>query len=171
MSSPKTLNRPEPLGAHHQVAAFNCGALILDEFLSRHALGNHQSGTAKTYVATTDSHSVVGYYSLAASQILYADAPSRLQKGAPRHPIPVVLLARLAVDRSWQGKGIGAGLLKDAIIRVLTAAEGIGVRALLVHAKDEAAKAFYERYDFAPLPGYPMHLVLLLKDARRIVSG
>jgi GNAT superfamily N-acetyltransferase len=115
MSSPKTLNRPEPLGAHHQVAAFDCGALTLDEFLSRHALGNHQSGTAKTYVATTDSHIVVGYYSLAASQILYADAPSRLQKGAPRHPIPVVLLARLAVDRSWQGKGIGAGLLKDAI--------------------------------------------------------
>ena len=72
---------------------------------------------------------------------------------------------------AWQGQGIGAGLLKDAIIRVLTAAEGVGVRALLVHAKDEAAKAFYERYDFAPLPGYPMHLVLLLKDARRIVSG
>ena len=171
MSSPKTLNRPEPLGAHHQVAAFDCGAPPLDEFLSRHALGNHQSGTAKTYVATTDSHIVVGYYSLAASQILYADAPTRLQKGAPRHPIPVVLLARLAVDRSWQGQGLGAGLLKDAIIRVLTAAEGVGVRALLVHAKDEAAKALYERYDFAPLPGYPMHLVLLLKDARRIFSG
>jgi GNAT superfamily N-acetyltransferase len=75
------------------------------------------------------------------------------------------------VDRAWQGKGLGAGLLKDAIVRVLTAAEGVGVRALLVHAKDEAARAFYERYDFAPLPSYPMHLVLLLKDARRIVSG
>ena len=108
---------------------------------------------------------------MAASQILYADAPARLQKGAPRHPVPVVLLARLAVDRAWQGKGLGAGLLKDAIIRVLAAAEGVGIRALLVHAKDEAAKAFYERYDFAPLPGYPMHLALLLKDARRIVSG
>jgi predicted N-acetyltransferase YhbS len=92
--------------------------------LSRHALGNHQSGTAKTFVATTDSHIVVGYYSLAASQILYADAPSRLQKGAPRHPVPVVLLARLAVDRAWQGRGLGAGLLKDAIVRVLAAAEG-----------------------------------------------
>jgi GNAT superfamily N-acetyltransferase len=171
MSSPKTLKRPDPLGAHHQVAAFDCGASTLDEFLSRHALGNHQAGTAKTYVATTDSHIVVGYYSLAASQILYADAPARLQKGAPRHPVPVVLLARLAVDRTWHGKGLGAGLLKDAIIRVLTAAEGLGVRALLVHAKDEAAKAFYERYDFVPLPSYPMHLVLLLKDARRIVSG
>jgi len=171
MSSPAPLNRPEPLGAHHQIAAFDCGAPALNEFLSRHALGNHQSGTAKSYVATTDSHIVVGYYSLAASQILYADSPPRLQKGAPRHLVPVVLLARLAVDRAWQGKGLGAGLLKDAIVRVLTAAEGGGVRALLVHAKDEAAKAFYERYDFAPLPSYPMHLVLLLKDARRIVSG
>lgn len=171
MSSLVPLNRPEPLGAHHQVAAFDCGAPALNEFLSRHALGNHQSGTAKTYVATTDSHIVVGYYSLAASQILYADAPTRLQKGAPRHPVPAVLLARLAVDLAWQGKGLGAGLLKDSIIRVLTAAEGIGVRALLVHAKDDTAKAFYEGYDFAPLPSYPMHLVLLLKDARRIVSG
>ena len=171
MSLPAPLNRPEPLGAHHQVAAFDCGAPALNEFLSRHALGNHQSGTAKTYVATTDRHIVVGYYSLAASQILYVDAPTRLQKGTPRHPVPVVLLARLAVDRAWHGKGLGSGLLKDAILRVLTASEGIGVRALLVHAKDEAAKAFYERYDFAPLPSYPMHLVLLLKDARRIVSG
>ena len=171
MSSPAPLNRPEPLRAHHQVPAFDCGAPALNEFLSRHALGNHQSGTAKTYVATTASDIVVGYYSLAASQILYADAPTRLQKGAPRNPVPVVLLARLAVDRAWQGKGLGAGLLKDAIIRVLTAAEGVGVRALLVHAKDEPAKAFYERYDFVPLRGYPMHLVLLLKDARRIVSG
>ena len=171
MSLPALLNRPEPLGTHHQVAAFACGAPALNEFLSRHALGNHQSGTAKTYVATSDSHIVVGYYSLAAAQILYADAPARLQKRAPRHPVPVVLLARLAVDRAWQGRGLGAGLLKDAVIRVLTAAEGVGVRALLVHAKDDAAKGFYERYDFVPLPSYPMHLVLLLKDARRIVSS
>jgi GNAT superfamily N-acetyltransferase len=142
MSSPKTLNRPEPLGAHHQVAAFDCGVLTLDGFLSCHALGNHQSGTAKTYVVSTDSHIVVGYYSLAASQILYADAPSRLQKGAPRHPIPAVLLARLAVDRSWQGKGIG-----EAVLRFT---EGLGRRnykgiiSYCLHARENALQ-FYTK--------------------------
>ncbi len=129
------------------------------------------NGSHLPVAALTEILVLVRYYSLAASQILYADAPARLRKGAPRNPVPVVLLARLAVNRTWPGKGLGAGLLKDAIIRVLTAAEGVGVRALVVHAKDEAAKAFYERYVFVPLPSYPMHLVLLLKDARRIVSG
>ena len=88
-----------------------------------------------------------------------------------RHPIPVVLLARLAVDRAWQGQGLGAALLKDAILRVLGAAEGIGIRAILAHAKDEAARKFYLRYDFSETPGCPMHLVLLLKDARRSVGA
>lgn len=167
MSAP--LHKPEALGAHHQIAAFDCGAPALNDYLSRHALPNHLAGTAKTFVATTDSHVVIGYYSLAASQIVFVDAPLRLQKGAPRHPIPVVLLARLAVARTWQAKSIGSALLKDAILRVLVAAEGVGVRALLVHAKDDAAKTFYQRFDFEPLPGHPLHLVLLLKDARRIV--
>jgi len=171
MSSTAPLHRPEPIGAHHQVAAFDCGTAALNEYLARYALTNHQSGSAKTFVATGDSHVVVGYYSLTASQVLYADAPARLQKGVARNPIPVVLLARLAVDQSWQGKGLGPGLLKDAILRVLSAAEGIGVRALLVHAKDDKAKGFYLHYDFEPLPGYPLHLVLLLKDARKAIGS
>jgi len=170
MSLTAPLHRPEPIGAHHQVAAFDCDAPALNEFLIRHALTNHQSGSAKTFVATTDAHVVVGYYSLAASQVLYADAPLRRQKGVAQHPIPLVLLARLAVDRAWQGKGLGPGLLKDAILRVLGAAEGVGIRALLVHAKDDKAKAFYQHFNFEPLPGYPLHLVLLLKDARKIVG-
>lgn len=171
MSSTAPLHRPEPIGGKHQVAAFDCGAPALNEFLLRHALASHQAGSAKTFVATTDRQVVVGYYSLAASQVLYADAPPRLQKGVARHPVPVVLLARLAVDQAWQGKGLGPGLLKDAILRVLSAAEGVGIRALLVHAKDEKAKAFYLHYNFEPLPGYPLHLVLMLKDARKIVSA
>ena len=171
MSSTAPLRRPEPIGAHHQVAVFDCGTPALNEYLARYALTNHQSGSAKTFVATTDSHVVVGYYSLAASQVLYADAPSRLQKGVARNPIPVVLLARLAVEQTRQGQGLGPGLLKDAILRVLTAAKGIGVRALLVHAKDDKSKAFYLHYDFEPLPGYPLHLVLLLKDARKAVGA
>ncbi len=171
MSLTAPLHRPEPIEARHRIDAFDCGAPALNEFLIRHALTNHQTGSAKTFVATTGGNVVVGYYSLAASQVLYADAPLRLQKGVARHPIPVVLLARLAVDQTWQGKGLGPGLLKDAILRVLNAAEGVGIRALLVHAKDDKAKAFYLHYNFEPLPGYPLHLVLLLKDARRIVSA
>lgn len=170
MSLTAPLHRPEPIGAHHQVAGFDCGARALNEFLVHHALKNHQSGSAKTFVATTSEQVVVGYYSLAAAQVMYADAPLRLQKGVARHPVPVVLLARLAVARAWQGDGMGPGLLKDAVLRVLSAAEGIGIRALLVHAKDDTAKAFYQHFNFETLPGSPLHLVLLLKDARRIVS-
>ena len=170
MSSTATLRRPEPITPSHRLVGFHCGADDLNEFLQRYALANHQSGSAKTFVATTAGSVVVGFYSLAASQVLFADAPARMQKGVARHPIPVVLLARLAVDQTWQGKGLGSALLKDAILRVLGAAEGIGIRAILVHAKDEAARAFYLRYDFSPMPGCPMHLVLLLKDARRSVG-
>ena len=170
MCSTAPLHRPEPIGAQHQLVGFDCGAMALNEFLVRHALTNHQSGSAKTFVATTANMLVVGYYSLAAAQVSHAEAPARLQKGVARHPIPVVLLARLAVDRGWQGRGVGPGLLKDAILRVLSAAEDIGVRALLVHAKDDEAKAFYQHYDFEPLPAYPLHLVLLLKDVRRMLG-
>lgn len=170
MPSTVPINRPEPIGAHHQVAGFSSGVVALDEYLSKHALANSQAGTARTFVAAIDSHIVVGYYSLAAAQVIFTDAPARLQKGAPRHPIPVVLLARLAVARNEQGRGLGSALLKDAIGRTLAAAEGIGVRALLVHAKDAAAKAFYEQYDFEALPGHPLHLALLLKDARRFAK-
>ena len=138
--------------------------MTLDEFLSRHALGNHQSGTAKTYVATTDSHIVVGYYSLAASQILYADAPTRLQKGAPRHPIPVVLLARLAVDRSWQGKGLGAELVKEAENHCVN----LNADLIWFNAREKAVR-FYEKNDYQILgdafeiPDVGTHFVMFKK--------
>lgn len=165
------LNRPEPIGAHHQVAGFDCGSLPLNDCLAKHALTNHQAGTARTFVATGESQVVVAYYSLAASQIIYGDANERLQKGAPRNPIPAVLLARLAASHSRQGQGLGASMVKDAVLRILGAAESIGIRALLVHAKDEGARMFYERFDFQPLPGNPQNLVLLLKDGRRLIAS
>ncbi|HEX9783399.1 MAG TPA: GNAT family N-acetyltransferase [Opitutaceae bacterium] len=153
------------------MAGFNCGAPPLNEFLERHALANHQAGTARTFVATSDRHIVVGYYRLSAAQLLPAEATPRLQKGAPRHPVPIVLLARLAVAKNCQGQGLGAGLLRDAILRTLSAAKEIGVRALLVHAKDDAAKEFYQHYGFESLPGHPLHLTLLLKDARNQLTS
>jgi len=170
MSSTAPLKRPEPIGARHRVEGFDCGSLPLNDYLIRHALANHQAGTARTFVATGDNDAALAFYSLAASQIIYGDASPRLQKGAPRHPIPVVLLARLAVDRTWQGRGLGAALVKDAVLRILGAADAVGIRALLVHAKDDGARQFYERFDFQPLPGNPQHLVLLLKDARRLIG-
>lgn len=164
---PSSLPRkPEPLHAQHEVSCFDCGAADLNTFLWRHALSSHRAGAARTFVVTVEER-VIGYYSLSASQIVHAVATNRLKKGLASHPIPVVLLARLAVDMEWQRRKLGLALLKDAILRVLSASEGIGVRALLVHAKDDSAKAFYERFGFEALPEHPLHLVLLLKDARR----
>ena len=109
-----------------------------------------------------------GYYSLAVGEVAYADAPGRLSKGLPRHPVPIMLLARLAVATAWQGHGLGAGLLKDAMQRTLQAADIAGIRALAVHAMDEQARAFYEHFGFVPSPTDPLHLFLLIKDLKRI---
>jgi len=103
---------------------------------------------------------------LTVGQVACGDAPERPKKGLPRHPVPIMLLARVAVDKNWQGRGIGAGLLKDAMLRTIQAADIAGIRALVVHAKDEKAKTFYERFDFTPSPTDPYHLYVLLKDIK-----
>jgi predicted N-acetyltransferase YhbS len=103
-------------------------------------------------------------------QVEYDDAPQRLTKGLARHPVPIMLLARLAIATTWQGKGLGAGLLKDAMLRTLQAAEIAGIRAFAVHAKDDVAKAFYEHFDFDPSPSDPYHLFRLLKDIRALLK-
>lgn len=113
---------------------------------------------------------MAGFYSLAVGQIAFDDAPERLAKGLARHPVPVMLLARLAVSVAHQGRGIGSGLLKDAMLRSLAAAEIAGIRAMVTHAKDDAARRFYEHFDFAPSPTDPLHLFILLKDARAAVT-
>jgi GNAT superfamily N-acetyltransferase len=112
----------------------------------------------------------VGYYTLVFGQVSRDIAPPRIAKGLPRYPVPIMVLARLAVAGDWQRRGIGSGMLKDAILRTLRAAEIAGLRALVVHAKDEAARTFYERFDFVPSPSDPLHLFVLIKDLKRILG-
>lgn len=165
------LSAVEKLNASHEVDAFACGKDPLDLFLQRFALGNQKAGSAQTYVVCRAERRVVGYYSLAVGAVEYADASARVGKGLARHPIPVMLLARLAIDRSEQGKGLGKALLKDALLRTAQAADIAGIRALLVHAKDDEARAWYEGADFEPSPTDPYHLFLLMKDLRSLIGG
>jgi GNAT superfamily N-acetyltransferase len=126
------------------------------------------ASSAQTYVGLVND-SVVGYYSLAVGQVEYSDASERLRKGLARHPVPIMLLARLAVHKKWQGKGVGRALLRDATLRTIQASEIAGIRALVVHAKDDAAKRYYEQFDFVPSPTDPLHLFVLLRDLRRML--
>ena len=161
--------RIEKLRRDHQVDRFDCGREALNRFLIRYAFQNQQGEASQTYVAVVGDE-VVGFYTLVVAQVEYDDAPQRLGKGLARHPIPLMLLARLAVAAGWQGKGIGAGLLKDAMLRTLQAADIAGIRAMAVHAKDDDARAFYERYGFVAAPTDAYHLFVLLKDVRAILK-
>lgn len=160
---------PEPLTATHRVEHFDCGRPALDTFLKRYALTNQQNGTARSYVAHS-SGEVIAYYSLSAASIEIAQASVRVAKGLAKHPIPTTLLARLAVDTREQGHGLGASLLQDALLRHLQAEAVIGSRALIVHAKDEAAIKFYQKFGFEPSPLDPFHLFLLTKDIKKTLG-
>jgi GNAT superfamily N-acetyltransferase len=164
-------DRPQvaKLAKSHDINAFSCGSEPLDSYLKRYALGSQSAGAANTYVAAAGSR-VVGYYSLSTASVQYADAPERLRKGLARHPVPVILLGRLAVDRAWQGRGLGAALLQDALRRVLAASDVVGLRALMVHAKDDAARRFYQHFDFDPSPLEPLQMFLLVKDIARLIT-
>lgn len=161
--------RIEKLQRSHAIDAFDCGREALNKFLIRFALQNQQAEASQTYVALADEE-IVGYYTLVVGQIDYDDAPDRLKKGLARHPVPIMLLARLAIATTWQGKRLGAGLLKDAMLRTLQAADIAGIRAFAVHAKDDEARAFYDHFDFLPSPSDPFHLFRLLKDIRHIIQ-
>jgi len=160
--------RPEPLGKQHRLDDFQCGEPALDEWLRRHARGAHASDTARVFVTTlAEGETVVGYYALAAAQVVPQDATARALKGQPQaRPVPAILLARLAVDREHQGAGLGRSLLQDVLLRCVEAADAIGARVLLVHAKHEAAKRWYMQFDFEESPTDPLHLLMLLKDVR-----
>jgi GNAT superfamily N-acetyltransferase len=164
------VRRVEKLRRGHAVDDFDCGRDQLNKYLQRYAWQNHQAEASQTYVGVVDD-AIIGFHTLAAGQVMYDDAPQRLTKGLARHPVPLILLARLAVDLRWHNQGVGRALLKDAMLRTLQAADIAGIRALAVHAKDDAARRFYEHFDFLPSPSDPMHLFVLLKDVRRIVSA
>jgi GNAT superfamily N-acetyltransferase len=157
--------RIEKLQRRHKIDGFDCGRDALNRFLIRYAHQNQQAEASQTYLALA-AEQVVGYYTLVVGEVAYESAHERLIKGLARHPVPIMLLARLAIETSWQGRGLGRGLLKDAMHRTVRAADIAGLRAFAVHAKDEEAKSFYEHFGFTPLPSDPFPLFRLLKDIR-----
>lgn len=156
-----TLSPPELLTDKHDLTLFESGHGSLDDWLRRRARANQVSGASRTYVVGEGAQ-VVGYYCLASGALASIDAPGPLRRNMP-DPIPMAILGRLAIDRQWQGKGLGTALLQDAVLRATQAAHIMGVRGLLVHAISDDAKAFYEHYGFTASPAYPMTLVLSLK--------
>ena len=159
----------QKLDRSHIADPFDCGYEDLNRYISRFALNNQSAGSAQTYV-TLAGGKVVGYYSLAVGAVAHSQAPARMVKGLARHPVPVMLLARLAVDKEAKGKGLGAALLHDALARTIQAADIAGIRAVVVHAKDDEARRFYEHFDFDPSPTDPYHLYLLIKHLRKAAT-
>ena len=157
---------PESLGPQHSLEGFDCGKPALNHWLIHHARQAQGSGSAKTFVVTDEAR-VAGYFSLTVGQIDTLDAPARMRKGMGQYPLPVVVLARLAVAKQDHGRGIGFGLLQDAIRRTVVIGEQAGIRARLTHPIDEEAARFYTRFGFIQSPLREQQLLLLLKDARR----
>ena len=157
------------LAATDQVDAFDCGQAALNQFLQRYALVNQKANSAQTYVCC-QGDVVVGFYSLVVGSVDPQVAPSRVMKGLARHPVPVMILARLAVDKEHQRKSLGQALLKDALLRTAQAADIAGIRCLLVHAKDDMARRWYETWEFEPSPTDSYHLFLLLKDLKNLLT-
>ena len=159
---------PEPLADRHEIGDFSSGEASLDGWLRRRAKANQVSGTSRTYVVCEEKR-VIGYYALASGAITVESAPGRFKRNMP-NPIPVAVLARLAVDRSWQGRGIGRALFRDAARRIAHAAETIGIRGIVVHAISEDARKFYLALGFDPSPGEPMTLMVTVSDVRSALS-
>jgi len=163
------ISSPEKLSANHILDEFDCGQPALSEWLQRYALVNQQAGTSRTFVVCSKKR-VIGFYSLVVGAVDHAAATARVAKGVARHPVPIMILARLGVDKRYKGQGIGKGLLKDALLRTVQAADLAGIRAILVHAKNEQAREFYEKVGFEPSPLDPLQLMLLMKDVRKAIK-
>lgn len=163
-----SLSRPELLAVHHDLENFASGEDSLDDWLRRRAQANQVTGASRTYVVCENLR-VAGYHALASGAVVTRDVPGRFRRNMP-DPIPVIILARLAVDRAWQGQGLGRGLFRDAAERVARVAETIGVRGILVHAISEPARDFYLRLGFDPWPGHPMMLVATIADLQHALK-
>ncbi len=159
---------PRPIAEDDDTSDFDSGEASLDEYLRRRALSNHVQGASRCFVTCRDGQ-VVGYYALALASVQHSELAGKVRRNMP-DPVPVILLSRLAVDRKEQGTGLGKNLLRDAILRAIDASEIIGVRALLVHALHDNPRAFYAHFDFEPSPTDPLHLLLLIKDARAVIG-
>lgn len=158
------LSAPQPLSAGHRVDGFACGESSLDEWLRRRALPNQMTGASRSYVVTDESNQVVAYYAMAAGAVTHREASGRIRRNMP-DPVPVMVLARLAVDQRYQGHQLGGALLQDAVQRTLAVSRSAGVRALLVHALNESSRQFYIHYGFESSPVNPMTMMLLLHSA------
>jgi predicted N-acetyltransferase YhbS len=154
--------------ARHDASAFGCGRESLDRWLRRSAGQGERRDATRTFVAAEDHGTVRGYYTLVAGEVEHEEATAAVRKGLSRHfPIPVAILARLAVDAGWQEEGLGAKLLHDALERICRAAQEVAVRAVVVHAIDDVAAAFYERFGFRALSTAPRTLMVTLAELRR----
>ncbi|HEY3638143.1 MAG TPA: GNAT family N-acetyltransferase [Rhizomicrobium sp.] len=161
---------PVPLSPDLILDEFDCGVPALNIWLKLRARRNEAAGASRTFVIAKSDRSVVGYYSLAAASILHEQATGRVKRNMPE-PVPAVLIGRLALDRRIQGKGNGIGLLRDAVLRIVAAAETVGIRAILVHAMSEDAKRFYEHFGFRVSPLAPMTLMMTIDEVRRQVGS
>ena len=165
MSAEPPFGPPERLSSEHRISDFECGEPALDDWLRRRALQNQESGASRTYVVCAGRR-IVGYYALAVGAVAHTGAAGKIKRNMP-DPVPVMVLGRLAVHKDQQGKGIGAALLRDAILRTMQAAEIAGIRAILVHAISDGARTFYERCGFHSTPLDPLTLMITLDEARR----
>ncbi len=161
---------PVPITKEHNTESFDCGVEPLNEFLCKFALQNNQNRSSRTYVSMRGGK-IVGYYTLANGSVSRDEVPARVAQGLGKYPVPITLLARLAVDTSEKGKGLGRGLLKDAVLRAYQASEMVGSRAIVTHAKDQAAKSFYQNFQFVTSPLNEFHLYLLMKDVKAVFGG
>ncbi len=167
--SNQPLSAPEKLRADHDLSAFECGEPALDDWLRKRALQNEESGASRTYVVCA-GHQVAGYYALAVGAVAHAQAPGRVRRNMP-DPVPVMVIGRLAVHKDYQGKKIGPGLLRDAVLRTLQASDIAGIRAILVHAISERARRFYEDCGFIASPIDPMTLMITVAEAAKVFLG